>query len=244
MAQSMKRNVLAIEDLSVSYGHIQALRGVDLLVDEGEFVVLVGSNGAGKSTLINAILGAAPAQLGKVTYFGEDITRRPTERIVGAGVAVVPEGRGILPLMTVMENLQLGGYRVRGKKAVHEGIDAVLERFPILAERRTQVAGTLSGGQQQILAIGRALVSRPKLLLVDEPSIGLAPLMVDQVFEVLTDLRQNNMTILLSEQNARKSLAHADRGYVLDLGKTVLEGTAAQLVEHPDVCRAYLGDAG
>jgi branched-chain amino acid transport system ATP-binding protein len=236
-----KTSVLEIQDLWVSYGHIQALQGVDLRVDEGELVVLVGSNGAGKSTVLNAVLGVQPSERGSVIYLGADITRRATDRIVAGGVSVVPEGRGILPLMTVMENLQLGAYHMRGKKAIAESLNSVLERFPILAERRGQVAGTLSGGQQQILAIGRALVARPKLLLVDEPSIGLAPLMVDQVFEVLTDLKQNNQTILLAEQNARKALRHADRGYVLDLGKTVLEGTAAQLVRDPEVCRAYLG---
>ena len=159
MAQSINSSVLAIDDLWVSYGHIQALRGVDLRVDAGELVVLVGSNGAGKSTVMSAVLGVQPAERGKITYLGEDITRRPTERIVASGVSVVPEGRGILPLMTVMENLQLGAYHVRGKKNVSDAIDSVLERFPILAERRDQVAGTLSGGQQQILAIARALVS-------------------------------------------------------------------------------------
>jgi branched-chain amino acid transport system ATP-binding protein len=244
LAQSIDNRVLTIDDLWVSYGHIRALRGVDLRVDAGELVVLVGSNGAGKSTVLSAVLGIQPAERGKITYLGADITRRPTERIVASGVSVVPEGRGILPLMTVMENLQLGAYHVRGKKNIKDAIDSVLDRFPILAERRQQVAGTLSGGQQQILAIGRALVASPRLLLVDEPSIGLAPLMVDQVFEVLSDLRHNKQTILLAEQNARKALSHADRGYVLDLGKTTLEGTAAQLIENPDVCRAYLGGVG
>ncbi len=243
MDQSNKTNVLTVQDVAVSYGHIEALRGVDLRVDEGELVVLVGSNGAGKSTVMNAVVGVAPTRRGKITYLGQDITRRPTDRIIAAGVAVVPEGRGVLPLMSVMENLQLGGYHVRRKKDIARGIDSVLERFPILAQRRDQVAGTLSGGQQQILAIARALVSSPRLLLIDEPSIGLAPLMVDEVFEVLTELRQNKQTIFLSEQNARKSLAHADRGYVLDLGRTVLEGTSAQLIQNEDVCRAYLGGA-
>jgi branched-chain amino acid transport system ATP-binding protein len=237
-------SVLAIEGLWVSYGHIRALRGVDLRVEKGELVVLVGSNGAGKSTAINAVLGVAPAEKGRIRYLGTDITRRPTERIVAAGVSVVPEGRGILPLMTVFENLQLGAYHIRGKKNVTEAIDEVFGRFPILAERRGQVAGTLSGGQQQILAIARALVSRPTLLLIDEPSIGLAPIMVDQVFEVLSELKRNRQTILLAEQNARTALAHADRGYVLDLGETTLEGTAKELLQNPDVCRAYLGGAG
>jgi branched-chain amino acid transport system ATP-binding protein len=234
-------SVLAIQDLWVSYGHIQALRGVELRVDEGEFVVLIGSNGAGKSTVMNAVLGIAPTVRGSIGYRGEDITHRPTDRIVAGGVAAVPEGRGIMPLMTVLENLQLGAYHLRGKKNISESLDAILERFPLLAERRGQVAGTLSGGQQQILAIGRALVAKPKLLLIDEPSIGLAPLVVDEVFAVLTDLRNSNQTILMSEQNARKALAHADRGYVLDLGRTVLEGAAADLIQNQDVCRAYLG---
>jgi branched-chain amino acid transport system ATP-binding protein len=244
LAQNTDNSVLAVEDLWVSYGHIRALRGVNLRVETGELVVLLGSNGAGKSSVMSAVLGVQPAERGKISYLGADITRRPTERIVAAGVSVVPEGRGILPLMSVFENLQLGAYHIRGKRNVSDAIDSVLERFPLLAERRNQVAGTLSGGQQQILAIGRSLVSKPTLLLIDEPSIGLAPIMVDQVFEVLSDLKRNKQTILLAEQNARKALAHADRGYVLDLGQTTLEGTAAQLVQNPDVCRAYLGGVG
>ncbi len=231
--------VLSVADLWVSYGHIQALRGVSIEVHEGEFVVLLGSNGAGKSTLLNAILGVQPAQRGRVEYLGRDITREKTERLVAAGISMVPEGRGILAGMTVMENLQLGAYHVRRNATAH--INNVLERFPLLMERRGQNAGTLSGGQQQLLAIARALVSSPRLLLVDEPSIGLAPLVINQILETLAELKQNKQTILLSEQNARKALQYADRGYVLHLGTNAVEGTCAELSCDPDVQRAYLG---
>ena len=231
--------LLIVSDLWVSYGHIQALQGVTIEVCQGEFVVLLGSNGAGKSTLLNAILGISPADRGRIEYLGRDITHEKTERIVASGVSMVPEGRGILAGMTVMENLQLGAYHVKRNAAAQ--IDRVLERFPLLAERRNQSAGTLSGGQQQLLAIARALVSRPKLLLVDEPSIGLAPLVVNQILETLAELKQNDQTILLSEQNARKALQYADRGYVLDLGRNATEGTCAELSCDPDVQRAYLG---
>jgi branched-chain amino acid transport system ATP-binding protein len=233
--------LLAVTDLWVSYGHIQALRGVNVEVHEGEFVVLLGSNGAGKSTLLNAILGVHQADRGHVRYLGRDVTRERTDRLVAAGISMVPEGRGILAAMTVMENLQLGAYHVKRNANAH--IATVLERFPLLAERRNQSAGTLSGGQQQLLAIARALVSSPKLLLVDEPSIGLAPLVVNQILETLAEIKQNKQTILLSEQNARKALQYADRGYVLDLGTNAVEGVCSDLSCNPEVQRAYLGGA-
>jgi len=231
--------ILRVSDLWVSYGHIQALRGINIEVHEGEFVVLLGSNGAGKSTLLNAILGVHTAERGVVEYMGRDVTRQKTEKLVAAGMSAVPEGRGILADMTVMENLQLGAYHVKHK--ANEQIEKVLERFPLLMERRSQSAGTLSGGQQQLLAIARALVSSPKLLLVDEPSIGLAPLVVDEILGTLAELKGSNQTILLSEQNAKKALQYADRGYVLHLGTNAVEGTCAELRCDLDVQRAYLG---
>jgi branched-chain amino acid transport system ATP-binding protein len=191
--------------------------------------------------LLNAILGVHQAQRGRVRYLGRDVTRERTDRLVAAGMSMVPEGRGILAAMTVMENLQLGAYHVRRNAGAR--IAGVLERFPLLMERRNQSAGTLSGGQQQLLAIARALVSSPKLLLVDEPSIGLAPLIVNQILETLAELKENNQTILLSEQNARKALQYADRGYVLDLGTNAVEGLCSELSCNPDVQRAYLGGA-
>lgn len=238
---SSSSTILRVTDLWVSYGHIQALRGVNIDISRGEFVVLLGSNGAGKSTLLNAILGVHSAERGRVEYLGRDVTREKTERLVAAGMSMVPEGRGILAGMTVMENLQLGAYHIRRNANAHIG--RVLERFPLLMERRNQSAGTLSGGQQQLLAIARALVSSPQLLLVDEPSIGLAPLVVNEILETLAELRQSDQTILLSEQNARKALQYADRGYVLDLGTNAVEGTCDELRCDPEMQRAYLGGA-
>jgi branched-chain amino acid transport system ATP-binding protein len=233
--------VLSIESLAVAYGKIRALQRVDLEVFEGEIVTLVGSNGAGKSTLLNAVLGIQPPDNGTIRFLGRDITRAATEDIVAGGIAIVPEGRGVLPMMTVMENLHLGAYHL--KTGVAERLERAFERFPVLAARRNQAAGTLSGGEQQMLAIARALMGEPKLLLLDEPSLGLAPVIVDKVFEILSDLKKEHQTILLSEQNARKALTHADRGYVLELGTTVMSGAARELCDDPAVCKAYLGGA-
>jgi branched-chain amino acid transport system ATP-binding protein len=233
--------ILAIESLAVAYGKIRALQRVDLEVFEGEIVTLVGSNGAGKSTLLNAVLGIQPPDNGSIRFLGRDITRAATEDIVAGGVAIVPEGRGVLPMMTVMENLYLGAYH--RKTAVVQGLERAFERFPVLAARRNQAAGTLSGGEQQMLAIARALMGEPRLLLLDEPSLGLAPVIVDRVFEILSDLKKEHQTILLSEQNARKALMYANRGYVLELGTTVMSGAAQELCDDPAVCRAYLGGA-
>lgn len=231
--------MLKIEDLHVSYGQIQAVRGVSLEVKEGEFVTLIGSNGAGKSTLLNAILGVQPSSGGTITFMGKDITSSSTEKIVASGISVVPEGRGVLQDMTVLENLQLGAYHKKGD--ITPDLEKIYERFPVLAERRLQKSGTLSGGEQQMLAIGRALMASPKLLLLDELSLALAPVMVDAVFKTLHDLRKDNITILLSEQNARKALQYSDRGYVLELGKISLTGMSHELCDHPGVCDAYLG---
>ena len=232
-------NVLAVQDLAVSYGHIQAIKKVDLEVNQGEIVVLLGSNGAGKSTLLNAVLGKTRSSRGKIFFMGRDITAWPTEKIVAAGITVVPEGRGILPLMSVQDNLELGAYHV--KHNISADLRRMFDLFPILEERKNQQAGFLSGGQQQMLAIARALVSSPQLLLMDEPSLGLAPIIVNHIYEVITDLQKKGQTILLTEQNARKALKFANRGYVFELGNTVLQGTNHELSENPGVQRAYLG---
>lgn len=240
MAQN-KGNILKVQNLSVFYGRITAIRQVSLEVNEGELVVLVGANGAGKSTLISAVLGIAPAKSGTIRFMGQDITGKSTDSIVASGISVVPEGRGILPLMTVLENLQLGAYHVKGD--ITRYLELAFDRFPVLAERKNQPAGTLSGGQQQMLALARALMSSPKLLMMDEPSLGLAPLLVNELFQMIDDLKKEGQTILLSEQNARKALQYADRGYVFEVGNIVLEGTAQELIGNPQVRHAYLGGA-
>jgi branched-chain amino acid transport system ATP-binding protein len=234
-----KNNILTVKDLAVSYGHIQAIKKVDLVVDEGEFVVLLGSNGAGKSTLLNALLAKVRPSRGSIFFLGKEITLWPTEKIVASGISVVLEGRGILPLMSVMDNLELGAYHV--KHDLSPAFKKVYDLFPILNERKKQQAGTLSGGQQQMLAIGRALMSSPKLLLMDEPSLGLAPIVVNQVYEVILNLKKAGQTILLTEQNARKALQYADRGYVFNLGTSVLSSSAQELSNNPEVRKAYLG---
>jgi branched-chain amino acid transport system ATP-binding protein len=234
-----RSNILTVKDLAVSYGHIQAIKKVDLIVDEGEFIVLLGSNGAGKSTLLNALLGKVRPNRGSVFFLGKDVTRWPTENIVASGISIVPEGRGILPLMSVMDNLELGGYHV--KHDLSRAFKRVFDLFPILNERKKQQAGTLSGGEQQMLAIGRALMSSPKLLLMDEPSLGLAPLVTNLVYQVILDLKKAGQTILLTEQNARKALRYADRGYVFSLGTSIISGSAQELANNPEVRKAYLG---
>nr|WP_207723700.1 MULTISPECIES: ABC transporter ATP-binding protein [Oscillospiraceae] len=232
-------NVLNVEGLSVCYGPICAVRKIDLQVRPGEIVALIGANGAGKSTLINAVLGLQRAKSGTITFLGQDITRWKTEKVVAAGISVVPEGRGMLADMTVLENLQLGAYHHKGDYGPM--LEKVFSYFPILNDRKTQKAGTLSGGEQQMLAISRALMGEPRLVLLDEPSLALSPAYVDKIFRFLVEMKRQGLTILLSEQNARKALQYADRGYVLDLGVTVMEGPARQLADDPEVRRAYLG---
>ena len=231
--------MLNVEGLSVCYGPICAVRKIDLQVRPGEIVALIGANGAGKSTLINAVLGLQRAKSGTITFLGQDITRWKTEKVVAAGISVVPEGRGMLADMTVLENLQLGAYHHKGDYGPM--LEKVFSYFPILNDRKTQKAGTLSGGEQQMLAISRALMGEPRLVLLDEPSLALSPAYVDKIFRFLVEMKRQGLTILLSEQNARKALQYADRGYVLDLGVTVMEGLARQLADDPEVRRAYLG---
>ncbi|HEY8677265.1 MAG TPA: ABC transporter ATP-binding protein [Candidatus Dormibacteraeota bacterium] len=232
--------MLDVEKIDVFYGRIQALRAVSLHVDEGEIVSLIGANGAGKTTTLRAISGLTPATSGTVRLRGEDISRLQAEDIVVKGVGHAPEGRRIFARMTVRENLDLGAY-IRKGGVTREDLDRVYTLFPRLKERQNQLAGTLSGGEQQMLTISRALMSRPKVLLLDEPSLGLAPLMVDTIFKVVRDINTEGTTILLIEQNALKALGVANRGYVLETGRIVKEGTGKELLASPDVQKAYLG---
>lgn len=233
--------VLRIEDLSVCFGKITALSHVNLRIDEGEFVALVGANGAGKSTLLGTVLGINGASSGRIFFMGEDITHKPTDRIVASGICLIPEGHGILPSMTVWENLQLGAYHLKGN--IEERLERVYARFPILEKRGKQLAGTLSGGEQQMLSIARSLMTSPKLLMVDEPSLGLAPVLVDETFDIILSLNKEGYTILLSEQNARRALQYSQRGYVFETGRIVFSGISQELAENPRVRHAYLGGA-
>jgi branched-chain amino acid transport system ATP-binding protein len=230
--------ILNIENLSVSYGSISAVRNVTLEAREGEIVGLVGANGAGKSTIMKAALGVHRASAGRIHFLSQDVTNVSTEKIVAAGLTYVPEGGGVLPFMTIMENLQLGALHLKGDFATQ--LKSVYDRFPILEKRIRQQAGTLSGGERQMVAIGRALMSAPRLLMLDEPSLGLAPKVVAEVFSIVCDLRDAGYTILLSEQNAKKTLQCADRAYVLQTGSVTLQGTGKELLDNQDVQRAYL----
>lgn len=232
--------MLKIEQAATFYGHIQALHGVDIEVREGEIATLIGANGAGKSTLLMTICGKPQARTGRILFEGKDITRLPTFEIVRLGIAQVPEGRRVFPRMTVLENLQLGT-TVRGLETFDEDLARMFALFPILEKRKAQRGGTLSGGEQQMLAIARALMSRPRLLLLDEPSLGLAPLIVRQIFQVIQEVnRTQGMTILLVEQNAHHALKIAHRGYVMQQGRIVLTGTGPELAANPEVRAAYL----
>jgi branched-chain amino acid transport system ATP-binding protein len=235
--------LLELHDVHVHYGNIHALKGISIEVAEGEIVTLIGANGAGKSTTLNAISGLVRPSAGSIHYDGQDITRIPAHEIVARGVVQVPEGRRIFARLTVRENLLMGAYIVRDRRAVEEGIERVFAMFPRLKEREHQVCGTLSGGEQQMLAIGRALMTRPRVLLMDEPSMGLAPVLVDGIFATIRFLHEEGTTILLVEQNARMALSVADRGYVVETGRIVLADTAAALQANDAVRRAYLGVA-
>jgi branched-chain amino acid transport system ATP-binding protein len=235
--------MLQIRNLYAYYGKIEALSGVSCHVKQGEIVALIGANGAGKTTLLNSLCGLVRSQ-GKVTFDGESITQLAPEAVVARGISQVPEGRQIFAPLTVAENLELGAYlrhRQRRRQEVAADLEKMYELFPRLQERRQQAAGTLSGGEQQMLAIGRALMARPRLLLLDEPSLGLAPVIIDIIMETVISLRQNGVTILMVEQNARTALGIADRGYVLETGRIILSGAAAELLHDRQVTRAYLG---
>ena len=232
--------VLELEGVETFYGRVRALHGISLRIDEGEIVTLIGSNGAGKTTTLRTISGLARATRGRIRLRGQDITYEDPSRIVGRGVGHVPEGRRVFARMSVSDNLFLGAYS-RRDGGLRDDQERVFTLFPRLRERKDQIAGTLSGGEQQMLAIGRALMSRPRLLLLDEPSLGLAPILVDTIFQVIADINKEGTTILLIEQNASKALNVANRGYVLETGEIVKEGTAKELRESPEVQRAYLG---
>jgi branched-chain amino acid transport system ATP-binding protein len=232
--------LLEVEDIHTHYGTIEALKGVSLTVDEGEVVTLIGSNGAGKSTTLRSISGLTPATSGTVRFAGEEITRTPTEHIIARGVALAPEGRHVFPRMTVRENLDLGAHRRRGPE-IAEDMDRVYSLFPRLKERERQKAGMMSGGEQQMLAIGRALMAKPKLLMLDEPSMGLAPILVERIYDTIREINRDGVTILLVEQNANYALEIAARGYVLETGAVAIAGDSAKLRDDPEVQRAYLG---
>ncbi|WP_269501736.1 ABC transporter ATP-binding protein [Burkholderia sp. IMCC1007] len=232
--------MLTVKDLRVNYGQIEALKGVSLHVERGEVVAILGANGAGKTTLMRALSGLLKPRSGQLQFDGEDITKAPADRIVRLGIGQSPEGRRVFGTLSVTENLRLGGF-TRPAREIAESMDFVYGIFPRLYERRTQLTGTLSGGEQQMVAIGRALISKPKLLLLDEPSLGLAPIIIKEIFSVLGRVRDTGVTILLVEQNARTALKLADRGYVLEVGRCVHEAPATQLLASPEIQAAYLG---
>ncbi len=235
-------NILEVSDLQVSYGAIKALEGVSFAVPRGTIVALLGANGSGKTTTLKAITGLAATGAGRIEFEGRDLTRLPTHEIIRTGIALVPEGRRIFANLTVYENLLLGAYFRRDQPALARDLDQIYAIFPRLAERRAQAAGTLSGGEQQMLALGRALMSWPQMLLLDEPSLGLAPLLVKEVFHIITRLNRRGVTVLLVEQNAAAALAIAHQGYVLETCRVVLSGSGAELLAHPHLQQAYLGN--
>ena len=233
--------MLEVNNLEVYYGVICALKGISFEVNEGEIVSLIGANGAGKTTMMQSIVGLIPKRAGSVSFVGKDISKTPCHKIVKLGMTQVPEGRRIFQELSVYENLMMGAYTTRDKQVFKKDLESIFERFPRLAERRNQIAGTLSGGEQQMLAMSRAIMCHPKLLMLDEPSMGLSPLLVDQVFEIIKDINKDGTTVLLVEQNAGKSLAISDRAYVMENGSIVLSGTGAELASSEKVRKAYLG---
>ncbi|HIV93345.1 MAG TPA: ABC transporter ATP-binding protein [Candidatus Eisenbergiella stercoravium] len=234
--------MLTVENLNVYYGMIHALKDVSFHVDEGEIVALIGANGAGKTTTLQTVSGMLQAKSGSVHFENQDITKMPSHRIVQLGISHVPEGRRMFANLTVYENLRMGAYTRKDKKEIEESLARVYERFPRLKERTRQLAGTLSGGEQQMLAMGRALMSNPRLLLLDEPSMGLSPLLVSEIFDIIESISKQGVTILLVEQNAKKALSIADRGYVLETGSIVMEDSAQVLLNNEDIKKAYLGE--
>jgi len=238
----MAAAMLKIKGLQVNYGGIQAVKGVDLEVRQGELVTLIGANGAGKTTTMKAITGLKPYSAGDIEYDGKSIKGVPSHELLKRGLAMVPEGRGIFARMSIVENMQMGAYLRNDTEQIKKDVDRMFGFFPRLKERATQLAGTLSGGEQQMLAMSRAILSKPKLLLLDEPSMGLSPIMVEKIFEVVREISKEGITVLLVEQNARLALQAADRGYVMDSGTVTMEGDAKQMLDDPKVRAAYLGE--
>lgn len=234
--------LLEIKDLEVNYGVIKAIKGVSFDVNEGEIIALIGANGAGKTTILHTITGLIQAKKGSIVFDGKELTKTPPHKIVSMGMAHVPEGRRIFQQLSVLENLKLGAYTRRDKSEIASTLKMVYERFPRLEERKNQVAGTLSGGEQQMLAMGRALMSKPRIILMDEPSMGLSPLLVSEIFDIIKVINESGTTVLLVEQNAKKALSIADRAYVLETGKITLSGDAKDLINDESVKKAYLGE--
>ena len=234
-------SMLKVENLSVHYGMIQAVRDVSFEVNEGEVVSLIGANGAGKTTILRTLSGLVRPSAGKIQFLGKEIQKLPAQKIVAGGLSQVPEGRHVFPGLTVMENLEMGAFLKKNREENQANLKKVFSRFPRLEERKSQDAATLSGGEQQMLAMGRALMSTPKLLLLDEPSMGLAPIFIQEIFDIIQDIQKQGTTVLLIEQNANKALAISDRGYVLETGKIVLSGTGKELAASDEVRKAYLG---
>ncbi len=234
--------MLKVTDLQVYYGVIQAIKGLSFEVNEGEVIALIGANGAGKTTILHTVTGLVESKNGTVEFEGRDITKMPGHKIVSLGMAHVPEGRRVFSDLTVLENLKLGAYTRKDKNEIEETLKMVYKRFPRLEERKNQMAGTLSGGEQQMLAMGRALMSHPKIILMDEPSMGLSPIFVNEIFDIIKEVSASGTTVLLVEQNAKKALSIADRAYVLETGKIVLEGKADELMNDESVKKAYLGE--
>lgn len=234
--------MLEVRDLEVFYGMIRAIKGISFEVNEGEVIALIGANGAGKTTTLHTVSGLLAPKAGTVTFEGKDITKTPAHKIVSCGMAHVPEGRRVFASLSVYQNLKMGAYTRSDKEEIEESLRMVYTRFPRLEERKNQPAGTLSGGEQQMLAMGRALMSRPRIILMDEPSMGLSPIFVNEIFDIIKQVSAGGTTVLLVEQNAKKALSIADRGYVLETGKIVLEGKAQELLEDESVKKAYLGE--
>ena len=234
--------LLEIKDLEVFYGMIQAIKGVSFQVNEGEVIALIGANGAGKTTILHTVTGLLEAKKGSVFFDGKDITKTPAHKIVSMGMAHVPEGRRVFANLSVYQNLRMGAYTRKDKQEIEETLKTVYKRFPRLEERKNQLAGTLSGGEQQMLAMGRALMSHPRIILMDEPSMGLSPIFVNEIFDIIKEVSASGTTVLLVEQNAKKALSISDRGYVLETGKIVLEGRSEDLLNNDAIKKAYLGE--
>ena len=234
--------MLEVNDLKVYYGMIQAIKGVSFHVNEGEVIALIGANGAGKTTILHTVSGLLAPKEGSVVFEGTDITKVPGHKIVSMGMAHVPEGRRVFAQLSVLQNLKMGAYTRKDKEEINQTLQTVFERFPRLEERQNQIAGTLSGGEQQMLAMGRALMSHPKIILMDEPSMGLSPIFVNEIFDIIQEVSKSGTTVLLVEQNAKKALSIADRAYVLETGNIVLEGNAKDLLNDDSIKKAYLGE--